>query len=869
MPQNIQEGATATGPDGHKIVFRGGQWYPVSAGVPSYGTPAPDYQYKGPQAQADVARTQATAANEAAKTPYVAPLASADVAKTNAEVTKLTQDTSRGPSVDEARTKAINAYFAALELGNQIQTMRQRFASGPGSTKGVWGLEDYLPLTSNQRFDAAANAARGNVGNAFGFTGSQLNTPSEVTMNIGPYLPQSSDRDPVALDKMDQLQQLRDRALHQAIAQLGGIPDANGKVTPVQPGQDRRQAPVVAIGAPPERPDGSAPVSGGTSGGDTLGLSPGNYTSKLVDPTPQVQQSFKTLLSTKPNDADLQKWGAANGYDMSSFIATRRKNPGVGASLGKTVQRIPLAWDDAIFNKVAQSPVGAAGIGAGDAVSFGTLDNMTSDPEMTRLIMDRSRAAHGTATTIGNVAGGALAAGGMELGLAGGATRLGAAGAARFAPLVADTLYGAASGAGSADDGNRLAGAAMGGALGGLGGGASRTVTRGVGKAFTGVRDEAVRSLSAAGIPLTLGQAVGNSGIVGKAIKGIEDAATSAPILGDVLAYSRNRGIKQMNRAAFKEGLSPINAAAPANVAERGVEESLGSVGGAFGDALNGRNISLPMGPNSAFATARDAGTNNPSFGGDFRSIYDRNIAPLIDPSGNVSGENFQQLDRSIDGYARKYGSVADGTPMSPPQPGAEAPAAAFKGMGDALDSAVNWSDPSILPQYQAAKGAYRNVMVLKDAVNRARNGTMSGETGVFMPSQLSDAAAANAKIFGGSQGTTRQPFFDLARNAQSVLPSKLADSGTVKRLAINAPLLAATGGSYASGNDTAKDISGDTLGALGAASLLATPAGQRLLRGAVLKRPEFLRLFGNGVQKAAPYAGLLGAPSLLPLNQQ
>jgi hypothetical protein len=882
MPQNIQEGATATGPDGHKIVFRGGQWYPASSGPQSYGTPAPDYQYKAPQAQAEVAKTQSTAANEAAKTPYIAPQASADVAKTNAEVTKLTQDTSRGPSVDEARTKAISAYWAAMQLGDQIQAMRDRFKDGPGATSGIFGLEDYFPTTANQRFDTAANTARGNVGNAFGFTGGQLNTPRESEQNIGPYLPSSWDKDQVASDKMDYLQGLRDRALRQAVAQLGGIPDKNGRVTPVPPDWEPSSTQPLVInpgpgappskpmpGASPERPDGSAPLAGGTSGGNTMSLSQGDYTTKLVDPSTSVQASFRALLKTAPNEEKLRAWGAANGYDMSDFIATRRKNPGVGASLGKTVQRVPLDWADAKLNKIAQSPLGAAGIGAGDAVSFGTLDNMTADPAMTRLIMDRSRAAHGPSTMIGNIAGGALAAGGLEGSLAAGATRAGIGGAAKFAPLAADAIYGAASGAGGADNGNRLAGAALGATLGAGGGAGSRAVVRGAGGAIGGVRDEAVRSLAGEGVPLTLGQAVANSGVVGKGIKGIEDAFTSLPIIGDVLSYTRNRGVKAFNRAAFKEGLSPIGAEAPKFVAEKGVEGALGSVGDAYKSTLGGKTISLPMGANSAFAQARDAGFSNPSYGSDVRSLYDRNIAPLISPGGTVSGEGFQSLDRSLDGYARKYGTIADGTPTSPPQPGAEAPAEAFAKMGNALDSAVNWSDPSILPQYQAAKGAYRNTMVLKDAVNRARNGGLSGETGVFMPSQLSDAAAANARVFGGGQGTTNQPFFNLTRDAQGVLPSKLSDSGTAKRLLINSPLFAAAGGGYASGNDTASTATTGTLGTLGALSLLSTPAGQRLLTGAVLKRPEFLRLLGSRVENAAPYAGILGTPTLLQLQQQ
>lgn len=141
------------------------------------------------------------------------------------------------------RANAVAGYTSAAQLEGVIKDLEALYKAGPGSTSGVQGLADYLPFTENQQFDNAGNAARGIVGQALGFTGGQLNSVQEAQMAVGPYLPQSDDRDAVIQDKIRRLKDLAQTARHRSITMLGGIPDANGVVTPVNGEQTPQLSP--------------------------------------------------------------------------------------------------------------------------------------------------------------------------------------------------------------------------------------------------------------------------------------------------------------------------------------------------------------------------------------------------------------------------------------------------------------------------------------------------------------------------------------------------------------------------------------------------------------------------------------------------
>lgn len=242
--------------EGQRLQGSDGNVYVVQNGVPTLerassaplplriGTPDPSFPY-----EAQRARAQAGAAS--AQEPYAGPIAAAQAREAQLRVEKQEREAREwaathhpdgspkpsaagNPEVTAAtRTNAINAFTATRQLDQLIAEIEERFKAGPGSTKGVAGVQDWLPLPSNRRFDAAGNAVRGAAITALGFTSGQTNSPQEVAMNVGPYIPSAGDYDDVILDKIGRLKELRDRARVQSVTVLGGIPDASGRVIPV------------------------------------------------------------------------------------------------------------------------------------------------------------------------------------------------------------------------------------------------------------------------------------------------------------------------------------------------------------------------------------------------------------------------------------------------------------------------------------------------------------------------------------------------------------------------------------------------------------------------------------------------------------
>lgn len=844
--QQYNEGDIADGPDGQSLVFRGGQWVPMGAAAPqpfTIGAPDPTRAFAAPKAETDLAAARARAQEAAAQAPYAGTIAKANADKAIADARLASIQAAQGnqgrgvsPAV---RKEAITGYASAQQLDGIIKDLEQKFAAGPGATTGISGLMDYLPTTPNQQFDAAGNAARGIVGQALGFTGGQLNTAREAEMAVGPYLPQSGDRDAVIRDKIERLKELRDTAMKRSVAQLGGVPDQNGQITAERETVDT--TPAMAAG----------PAMGGmavATGAQRTESDPA--ASAIID---RLVRNGGTV--DQANQA-LQLLGLApvNAAQFNEAQAYHRKNPGYKGSFADITRQV----DNTARQRVAGSPGGAMLSSAVDAASAGLLGRVAG-----RDNLEAMQAANPTASMIGTLGGGVAGAAALEGGLAAAGARLAAPWAARLlsSPRTADALYGAVSGA-NADPSNP-AGALL-GAASGLGGGMlGRGLTRAAGRFTRGVAGQDVRALADRGIPLTVGQAVGDSGTVGAAVKGIEDRLTGAPVIGDLVKTRRLEGIRGMNTAAFNEGLAPIGEQIGGSaVGEPAVDMALDATGRGFNRALAGVNLRPDPQFASGIQAAAARGAATPTYGPDFQAIIQDEVSPIVGGSAAMNGQQFQDVKRTLGGYGTQYDQIARGTAQVPPTPMARRVSGAFNDMEGELDALVGRQAPDVLPAYNAANGAYRNVKVLQDAVNRARNGTRVGEPGLFAGSQLVDAAAANAKKYGNSAGTTRQPFYDLSRAAQRVLPSSVPDSGTAGRLALLA-LPGVLGGAgvttgYATGDAGEGAQTGAALGALLAAG--GTRTGQRALTSLLLDRPDVVRRAGVGLINRSRYGGIFGA---------
>lgn len=783
-------------------------------------------------------KTAQQIALEAAKVPYAPRQAAADTTRAEAEAqaAQLTlQKAQREASLP------VSGQVGRANLQRAIDDIRQKFGAGPGQTSGVSGFMDYLPTTANQQFDAAGNAVRGFVGPALGLTGGQLNTEKEAQRAVGPYIPQSGDRDAVILDKIRRLQGLAD-------AMAGGKQAAQ---------QRQRGAQTVMAGAsggggsgnppPPSGPAGYdvAGVAGGVSGGPGGG---GNFANAAgVAMATKLKDAYNKGAGVQELNALLVGNGFQPFADPQAIEAIGKRGPLNFAP--PQVDDTRGGFGNALGNMV-DNPLGAYAANATDALTGNNLDSIAGG--QTGLALDYANRTSPSASMAGTLVGSTAAATGAELGLGAAAARAGI-GASPWIARGADALYGAVSGAGQADGPNdsRVTGALLGGTGGLAGGIAGRAAARGIGGALRGVQNADVQGLRAAGVPLTAGQATGG------VLKGVEDRLSGVPVLGNVINARRLEGMQGFNRAAFDEALAPIGANTAGVTGEAGIDAAQAATRQGYDQALSGVNVTRDSQFTGEYNNALATGAQVPRVGPEFQAWAQADLDPLVaQPSfDGRTVQDFIQQTRGAD-----FGNDAMGNLVGRSVTGAE----------DAMRGLVGRQSPGTLPALAHADQAYRQTQVLRDAVNRARNGARVGETGTFAPSQLADASAANAKKFGNSQGTTRQPFFALSRAGQAVLPNSVPDSGTAGRLLTQQALAAGGlgvlggGAGYAGGGEDgaqAVGAGGLALGALLAAG--GSRGGQRALVSALADRPDALIQLGDQIQRRARIGGLFGAPML------
>lgn len=609
---------------------------------------------------------------------------------------------------------------------------------------------------------------------------------------------------------------------------------------------------------------GSGADNNGDSGGQ-MGLAGSTRTERdpvLAGVNTRINGMLKSGASDDAIRSYIQQIGApASPASVTAALAWRRKNPGYKGNYSVDIENrdVPMTPTRQAFQSVGAGPVGSFTVAATDALTGGRVDELagmtggnSSQAEAAKRLLAN---VNPTSSMAGTIGGAGLAAYGGELGLA----RMGVAGGAGLlAPrsVAGDALYGAYYGSGDNNE-DRVGGALAGGLASAAGGVAGRGIIRGGGATLGGVQNQAVDLLRRAGVRLTLGQAVGNSGRLGAAVKGFEDRLSGIPGVGALSNARRVEGMQDFNRAAFDQALQPVGGSTRGVVGEQGIEAAQDLVHDAYGRALDGVTVQAdgPFINDMRGVVAQGRALPEPMAGRAGYTLGTR-VGQSFSPNGELTGNGFQQSRRGLnrdaaavarEPYGYDFGEVTDGA-------------------RGALEGMVNRQAPDVVPAYRRAAEAFRLTQVLRDAVNRGRNGSRTGQPGLFAPSQLADAAAQNARRFGNTQGTTQQPFFDLARAGQEVLPSTVPDSGTAGRMMVQQ--LAVTGGLAGAGAG-AGYASGDTKTGLAVGAALAalqTQAAQRALVAAVLNRPQVARRGADYLARNADTAAAIGSGLGVPL---
>jgi len=540
--------------------------------------------------------------------------------------------------------------------------------------------------------------------------------------------------------------------------------------------------------------------------------------------------------------------------NLAPNIEYSRQHPAANPSVDVEREWVANGGPTAALGEIGMSPFGSYVVGAGDMATMGTLDNFAENPDLARAVMGGLSERNPNSYLGGQITGGVLAGLGAEAG----AARAGITGLARV--IAPDIAIGAGYGAGSADEegDSRLGGALLGGVTGYGGGAIGRGASRSVGRLLTGITDPVRRALNARRVPMTVGQ------ILGGGAHRTEDRLAGLPFVGDQIRARRIEGMEGFNRAAFDEALAPVGGTTNGVIGAPGVDIARQVRSDAYSSALDPVQVQADAPFIGDMQATIAAGRQLPPSMSEPLVNYTLpvRVGESFDASGGLSGRDYQQAIRGLRRDASGMENLPYGYDFGQVTNQAEG----------ALEGILARQSPETIPALQAANRTNMGVETVRDAVNRSRNGTRTGVPDVFSPSQLSDASARSAQRFGNNQGTTSQPFFELTRAGQEVLPSSVPDSGTAGRLALPTVALALLGGSggaaTADDGESARRGGIGALGGLSVAALLAAPnsraARNALQRLLMAERFDAIERAGQQLIDRRRIAGLLAAPAAL-----
>ena len=511
---------------------------------------------------ADADKAVVDAQTGAATLPYAAPKIVADINSANASTAATNEklldaliNRERGGVGEEMRAKALDAFNAAPTLERVANEIEAAYRSGVGQTSGIAGVKDFFPTGENRQFGLIGGRMRGQLKQALGFTGGEGNTAGELTINYGPYIPDSWDTNEEVERKLASVRALAKEARKKAISYLGGIPDAAGRVTPLPRDMRPEQEQALFAGVPLEQamanPDlpvsGMGAVSGVTSRGGFVPVESlrgiENEVIGMVRNGVPAEQIYSFLSQRYAETAPEHGGRLRAAPELQGFIADvierHRAEPGrpIG-ELGSGWERLggyeAPDEESSILGSLGETDLGAGIMAAANGVTGGNLANLAGGDA--RDVLGAARDQSPKSSFAGDIFGSGLAMYGLN---SAGLPLL-----SRGAGIGGDMLYGATRGASETQGGigEKAAGGLLGlglGAVGNLGGqyllaptirtaansrpgraiaDALANTGTAVGNAYRGVRGNAPVPYEGAGIPIApsvaeqvVGRAVGNN----------------------------------------------------------------------------------------------------------------------------------------------------------------------------------------------------------------------------------------------------------------------------------------------------------------------------------------------------------------------
>jgi len=342
------------------------------------------------------------------------------------------------------------------------------------------------------------------------------------------------------------------------------------------------------------------------------------------------------------------------------------------------------------------------------------------------------------------------------------------------------------------------------------------------------------------GVRVTPGQALGGMA------KGIEDKATSIPLLGAVIKRAQTRGIEDFNRAGFNRALAPIGekVGPDFNIGREGIAQVEKKIGAAYDTVLDKIKIvqiddAFQQEVGKVSGMTAELGE---SVSSQFNAILKNRVLDKMTPAGTMSAETMKDVESELGRQVRRFASSADAN-----QRGL---ASALREVQSSLRGSVERSAGGELAgELKSANTAWANFVRIQDAASR-----IGAVDGVFTPAQLTSAVRkGDGSVRKGAFARGDALMQDLAESGKNVLSQSIPNSGTADRL-MNA---GAMGG--------LPFLEPGMLAAIAGGALPYTNMGGKVTLAMLAKRPEFASQLAEILRAGAP-AGGVAAGVMAPL---
>lgn len=384
------------------------------------------------------------------------------------------------------------------------------------------------------------------------------------------------------------------------------------------------------------------------------------------------------------------------------------------------------------------------------------------------------------------------------------------AGSQRAARVAATSgAQSALYGAGAAEGGlaERLPSAAASGAIGAVAG----PVVDKVAPALTSKAADLIKR----GVPLTPGQAVGGSSLLGTALQRTEErVADTVPLLGEAVRGAFDRATGGFNRAAVTEALEPLAVKVPKNLE--------GDALIAFGDKALSTAYNRTLGKmkiDNVLPLAAELDTITKDLADDIAKDVQGRVSRYITKkfkTGAMSGQDIkkaQTLLRKDIFNLRREGSEIGARKAD-----------ALEDIRNIFSAELQKANPVQGPILNAIDKSYGNFKVVEAAAIRRTQDEAFLPGDLLQASKRSDTGRNKTRFATGQARMQR-----LARDAQEVMGNRTPNSGTAARL-----MSPTSFGVAATGSGLLSQADPFTIGATLASPLAYSRAGVPLARGAV-----------------------------------